>query len=121
MIEKSKNSSYFGKNQEIRKITNHKNDKRFLLEQINGLQLNLKEIEKRKVEFQTKNNKQSAGSQAETEKLPMSDYLVGKCLHAEKRVHECINKLNYIKQTALKGQNIPIKEDLLSSHMAQTM
>ena len=55
------------------------------------------------------------------EKLPMSDYLVGKCLHAEKRVHECINKLNYIKQTALKGQNLAIKEDLLSSHMQQTM
>ena len=51
----------------------------------------------------------------------MTDYLVGKCLHAEKRVHECINKLNYIKQNAIKGQDLSAMGDLLSSHMQQTM
>ena len=49
----------------------------------------------------------------------MSDYLVGKCLHAEKRVFECINKLNFIKQAALKGQGL--NTDLLNTHMVQTM
>jgi len=53
------------------------------------------------------------------EKLPMSDYLVGKCLHAEKRVHECINKLNFVKHAALKGTSL--NTDLLSTHMVQTM
>ena len=64
-----------------------------------------------------KRNKQSAGGMPELEKLPMSDYLVGKCLHAEKRVHETINKLNFIKSAALKGKQTSENDDLLSSHM----
>ena len=84
---------------------------------MNTLQTNLKEIEKRKVELNKKRNKQSAGGMPELEKLPMSDYLVGKCLHAEKRVHETINKLNFIKSAALKGKQTSENDDLLSSHM----
>ena len=95
-LEKIKNTAHFGKNQQVRKIVNHKSDKRELSEMINTLFSNAKEVEKRKIELQKKKNKQSGG-QPELEKLPMSDYLVGKCLHAEKRVHECINKLNFIK------------------------
>ena len=51
-----------------------------------------------------KGEKQSAGILPDQIKVPMSDYVVGKCLHSEKRVHECINKLNFIKRTALMGK-----------------
>lgn len=60
------------------------------------------------------------------QKLPVSDYLVGKVLYTEKRVLEAINKLTIVKDWVLKGhKNRNFDEspagDLLSHHLRQTM
>ena len=62
--------------------------------------------------------------------LPSSDYLVGKVLHTEKKVLESINKLQYVKDSVLKGKHhssvneasiVTASGELLSHHLRQTM
>lgn len=130
--ETRKSVAYFRRAAETKRIGQRRSDKRELLNLINQLQANMKEVMERKKEMISKaKSRQHARGRSEAEaqhivdeeNLLVSDYLVGKVLYTEKKVLEALNKLHFIKDAVLnsKTESIETSCDLLSHHQKQTL
>jgi len=92
------------------KLSQHRTDKRELLDLHYQLTENLKLIKSKQMELQTQaseNRSSRAGTDRiaqGTDSLIVSDYLVSRVLFMKNRVQEVINKLFVCKELAIRGQ-----------------
>ena len=119
----------------MKRIGQHRSDKRELLDLVNQLQANLKEVVDRKAEIIRRYEIQQIiklggnirlceenSHLVDEERLDVSDFLVGKVLYTEKKVLEAINKLHFIREAVRKSRSTSDStSDILSQHLRQTM